>query len=311
MEVTFLGTGAGVPSRLRNVSATALRPSERGELWLFDCGEGTQHQFIRSDLKMSRISRIFITHLHGDHIFGLPGLLSTCSLAGDPGPIALYGPPGLEEYVRTCFRCSGTTISFPLEFHVVEEGTILDDGGLTVRCRRLDHRIDTFGYAVAEAERPGSFDARKAALLGIPSGPVYGRLKRGETVILPDGRSIDGRALCGRPEPGRSLALCSDTGYSPGAVDLASGVDLLIHEATFTERHADLAALSLHSTSAVAARVALEGGARRLVLTHISSRYAEGHEESPSSLLAEARTIFPETELAEDFTRVVVERRRA
>lgn len=310
MELTFLGTGAGVPSRHRNVAAAAFRPPDRGDLWLFDCGEGTQHQFLRSDLKIGRISRIFVTHLHGDHIFGLPGLLSTCGLSGDPGSIALYGPPGLEEYLRACFRYSGTTISFPLEFHTIEEGEILTDGGMTVRCRRLHHRLTTFGYRLTEEERPGTFDVEKARALGIPAGPLYGLLKRGETVLLPDGRSVDGRTLCGNPKPGRTIALCSDTGYSPGALDLAADVDLLIHEATFTQRRADLADLSLHSTGATAARVALEAGAHRLILTHISPRYVEGNEESPSDLLNEARRIFPNTDLAEDFMNIVVERHR-
>ena len=145
MQITFLGTSSGVPTRSRNVSSVALRLPQRGELWLFDCGEGTQHQIIRSDLKISQLSRIFITHMHGDHIFGLMGLLATCGLAGNPTQIDIYGPPKLDEYLRACSRYSHTHLSYPINVHAVEPGVIYEDEEYIVSCGRLEHRITDFG----------------------------------------------------------------------------------------------------------------------------------------------------------------------
>ncbi|MDB5033993.1 MAG: ribonuclease [Chlorobi bacterium] len=308
MNLTFLGTGAGAPSRHRNVSSMALRLPERGDLWLFDCGEGTQHQFIRSDLRISRVSRIFITHLHGDHLFGLIGLLSTCSLAGDPKRIDIHGPEGLEEYIEVSLRLSGTTLGFPYAVHEVREGMIVEDGGFTVRCRRLLHRMETFGYRVDEPERAGRFDTAAAAALGIPPGPIYGQLKHGEKVVLEDGREIDGAGLCGPVERGRSVVYATDTIYTPEAVELARGADLLIHEATFSEADREIAELSLHSTAAMAARVAREADVGRLLLTHISVRYPGTNGGGTNPLLDEARAIFPATDMAADFMNVELPR---
>ena len=307
--MTFLGTSAGVPTRRRNVSSLALRLPQRAEVWLFDCGEATQHQVLRSDVPISRGRRIFITHLHGDHLYGLLGLLASAGLAGEVARIDLYGPAGLAEYVESGLRYSHARLGYDVEVHVVEAGTILDEGELTVRAEPLAHRVPTFGYRVQEKDRPGSLDAERAAALGVPFGPLYGRLKRGEQVSLPDGRLIDGATLIGAPEPGRALAYCTDTSYSRAAVALAEDVDLLIHEATFAERDAELARVSSHSTARQAATVAREAGARRLVLTHLSARYAEGGELGPDDLLAEARAVFPNTELASDFLVIEVPRR--
>ena len=310
MELTFLGTSAGVPTRARNVSALALRLPERSETWLFDCGEATQHQVLRSDVRVSQIRRIFITHLHGDHLYGLLGLLASCGLAGDVSRIDLYGPPGLAEYVESGMRYSHARFAFPVEVHTVEPGPILDDGERQVHAAPLAHRVPTFGYRVQEHDRPGALDAERALALGVPFGPLFGQLKRGEQVTLPDGRNVDGSELLDPPEPGRALAYCTDTAYSREAVALAEGVDLLVHEATFAEREADLARATGHATARAAARVAREAGARRLILTHISARYATGADLGTDALLAEARTVFPNTDLAEDFLTVEVPRRR-
>lgn len=310
MRITFLGTGAGLPSRTRNVSSMALRLPQRREVWLFDCGEGTQHQLLRSDLRISQITRIFITHLHGDHIFGLPGLLGSCSLSGDPGRIDIYGPPGLERFLSVALEISQSTLGFPMQVHTVEPGEILSDGNCTVTALPLEHRIPAYGYRMRERDHPGAFDAEAAGRMGVPAGPLYGRLKQGESVTLPDGRTVDGAALCGPPEPGRVLAYCTDTTYCAGAVELARDADLLVHEATFSARHQELAVISGHSTSEMAARVATEAGAHSLFLTHLSSRYAPGTAIEPEELLREARSIFPATDLAADFLEYEVPRRR-
>ena len=306
MQVTFLGTSSGVPTRARNVSAVAVRLSQRSDIWLFDCGEGTQHQFLRSELRLSQLRRIFITHMHGDHTFGLPGLLASLGLAGNSNGVSIYGPDPLENYLQTTLRASSTRVAFPLSIHrvrnIAERGSILlEDEQVVVRCTPLTHRIPAYAYRIDEKPRPGHFDIKRAQLLGIPPGPIYGRLKQGNQVILDDGRCIDGRALCGPKQPGCSVVYCTDTVYSRAAVKLARGADLLIHEATFSHAEAKMALQKQHSTSTMAAQTAAEAGVKQLALTHLSPRYAPGNSTTPDDLLAEARAIFPKTLLARDF----------
>ncbi|EKQ69561.1 ribonuclease Z [Leptolyngbyaceae cyanobacterium JSC-12] len=301
MQITFLGTSSGVPTRSRNVSGVALRLPQRAEVWLFDCGEGTQHQFLRSDLRVSQLTRIFITHMHGDHIFGLMGLLASCGLAGHPERIDIYGPPDLEDYLKACRRYSQTYFSYPVKVHTVRPGVLYEDDEFVVSCQLLKHRVPAFGYRVMEKDRPGHFNVEKAQALGIPSGPLYGKLKRGETITLPDGRRIHGTDLCGPTQLGRKLVYCTDTVYCDSAVELATDADVLIHEATFAHQDAELAYQRLHSTSTMAAQVALAAQVQQLIITHISPRYAPGNAIEAKDLLMEARSIFPNTELASDF----------
>ena len=306
MQVTFLGTSSGVPTRARNVSAVAVRLSQRSELWLFDCGEGTQHQFLRSDLRLSQLRRIFITHMHGDHVFGLPGLLASLGLSGSSGGVDLYGPDPLESYLEGVLRTSSTRIGYPLEVHQVRSAAeanriVFEDSDLTVRATPLHHRVPAYAYRVEEKPKPGRFDIQKAQELAIPPGPVYASLKRGETVALEDGRQIDGRTLCGPEKAGASLVYCTDTVFCEAAVTLAKGADLLIHESTFSHAEADMAFQRQHSTSTMAAQTAAEAGVGQLVLTHLSPRYAPGNAVTADDLLAEAKAIFPNTVLAKDF----------
>jgi ribonuclease Z len=309
LQITFLGTSSGVPTRARNVSSVALRLPQRGEVWLFDCGEATQHQLQRTPLKLSQISRIFITHLHGDHIFGLMGLLATCGLAGAAQEIHLYGPYGLEEYVRMSAQLSRTTLSDTLQIHTVEAGRIYCDDEFSVACLPLKHRITSYGYRVKESDRPGRFDVERATALGVPPGPLFGRLKNGESLELADGRIIDGRELQGAAIEGRAVVYCTDTTYCRSAVELAEGADALIHEATFAEEDEPLALQSMHSTATMAARVASEARVRQLLLTHFSPRYTKENQITPDDLLAEARAIFPRTEMARDLMIYEVPRR--
>jgi ribonuclease Z len=309
VEVTFLGTSSAVPTRSRNVSSVALRLPQRAEVWLFDCGEATQHQLLRSAPKISQISRIFITHMHGDHVFGLMGLLATCGLAGHPTRIDVYGPEGLEDYVRASVRYTHTGFSYPLEVHTIEPGMIYEDEELVVSCLPLKHRIPAFGFRVTEKDRPGRFDVERATALGIPAGPLYGRLKRGEQVTLADGRTVNGAELCGPTEEGRKIVYCTDTIFSENAIELARDADLLIHEATYVEQDEALARRGQHSTARMAARVAAAARVRKLIITHFSQRYAPGNDVEPDDLLAEARAVFPETEMARDFLTVEVPRR--
>jgi len=306
VQVTFLGTSSGVPTRARNVSAVALRLPQRSELWLFDCGEGTQHQFLRSDLRLSQLRRVFVTHMHGDHVFGLPGLLASLGLAGSSNGVDLYGPDPLEAYLQGVLRTSSTRIGYPLAVHRVREaaenGTVLlEDDDIIVRTTPLTHRVPAYAYRIEEKPRPGRFDVDQARALAIPPGPIYAALKRGETVSLDDGRRIDGRQLCGPTRPGVSVVYCTDTVFCEAAVALARGADLLIHEATFSHGEAEMAFQRQHSTSTMAAQTAAEAGVQQLVLTHLSPRYAPGNVTSADDLLAEAQAIFPNTILAKDF----------
>ncbi len=311
MQVTFLGTSSGVPTKGRNVSAVALRLPQRSELWLFDCGEGTQHQFLRSDLRVSQLRRVFVTHMHGDHVFGLPGLLASLGLAGTCSGIDLYGPDLLRDYLEGVLRTSSTRIGYPLRSHRVKEAAssgavLLDDDDITVRCTKLIHRVPAYAYRVDQKPRAGRFDVDQARALGIPPGPIYAELKAGREVVLEDGRIINGASLCGPERPGSSVVYCTDTVFSEAAVELAQGADLLIHESTFAHAEAEMAFARQHSTSTMAAQTALAAGVKQLMLTHLSPRYVPGNPVTPDDLLNEARAIFPNTELAKDFLTVEV-----
>jgi ribonuclease Z len=309
VQITFLGTSSGVPTRARNVSSIALNLPQRAEVWLFDCGEATQHQLLRCDVKISQIRRIFVTHLHGDHIFGLMGLLATYGMAGSPDRIDIYGPRGLDEYLRACQKYSYTNFHYPLKVHIIEPGIVYQETDFTVTCIPLKHKVPAFGYRVSETDKPGRFNLEKAKELGIPSGPIYGKLKNGETVILPDGRTIHGKELCGETEVGRKFVYCTDTVYCDNSVELARDTDVLVHESTFAHEDADMAFDRLHSTATMAAQVALGAGAKELILTHFSPRYAPGNPIVLDDLLQSARSIFPNTRMAYDLMTYEISRR--
>ena len=240
--------------------------------------------------------------MHGDHIFGLPGLLATCGMAGtDQQQIDIYGPPELAKYLDACRRYSKTQSSYPIKVHVTEPGTVYEDKDYKVVCQRLKHRIPAHGYRVIEKDRTGHFDVKRAATLGIPPGPLYGKLKRGEVVTLADGRKVNGADLCGPTIVGRKFVYCTDTVFCESAIELAQQADVLIHEATFSHQDAGLAYQRMHSTSTMAAQVALAAQVKQLIMTHFSPRYAPGNDTTLKDLLTEARAIFPNTLMAKDF----------
>ncbi len=312
MKVTFLGTSSGTPTRHRNVTAIALQFTQQAKLWLFDCGEGTQHQILRSPLKPSQLEKIFITHLHGDHLFGLSGLLASRSLQdGALTPVTLYGPPGLQEYVRATLDLSRTHLRYPIRVETIAPGTVYEDDTVSVTTLPVLHGMPAFGYAVTERDQKGRFDVERAAELGIPPGPLYGQLKAGETVTLPDGTEVDGKLLVGADRPGRKFVFCGDTTYTPRSVELAQNADLLVHEATYAGTDLALAERANHSTATMAARVAREANAKRLYLTHFSARYESEGGINLGDLLEEARALFPETYLARDFACISIDRREA
>jgi len=295
----FLGTGAGVPAKERNVSSIALQLlEERGATWLFDCGEATQHQILHTAIRPRRIEHIFITHLHGDHLFGLPGLLGSRSFQSGETPLTVFGPKGIRQFVETALTVSGTRLRYELNIAEIDEGVIFDDERFSVTAKRLDHGMPSYGFRVAEKDLPGPLLVDRLKALGVRPGPIYQQIKQGKTVVLEDGTVLDGREFVGPPQKGRIVAVLGDTRFCEAAIELAHEADVVIHEATFAAAEQRLARDYFHSTTTDAAEVAKRAGAKRLILTHISSRY---QGEAALKLLEEARRVFPNTELAADF----------
>lgn len=302
MDVFFLGTGAGVPAKLRNVTSIALKLlEERGAVWLFDCGEATQHQILHTSIKPRRIEKIFITHLHGDHIYGLPGLLSSRSFQGGESMVTVYGPAGIKEFIEISLKISKSYLKYPIEIIEIEEGVIFEDDQFTVEARLLEHGIPSFGYRVVEKDRPGTLLADKLAAAGVKPGPDYKKIKNGEKVILEDGRVISPEEFVGHPQKGRIVTILGDTRVCRNAVLLAKDADLLIHEATFSEDEEALAHEYFHSTTLQAADTAVKAGVKKLCLTHISSRYDRNDWKQ---LEAEAGKVFSNTVISEDFMEI-------
>lgn len=305
MELQFLGTGAGQPSKQRNVSSIALKMlDEINEIWLFDVGEATQHQILRTNIRMRKITKIFISHNHGDHIFGLPGFLATRSFQGDVGPITIYGPPGLEQFVRTSLKVSRTKISYPIRFVPLEKGGLIFQGnGFSVFAEKLEHRVPSFGYRVVEDPHQGELLMDKLAQYNIPNGPLLGKLKNGEKIVLDDNTILDGRDFLGPSKAGRIISIIYDTRSTATIAQLAKNADVLVHESTFAGNEADLAYSYYHSTAVEAAKVAQANGVKRLYLNHISARYLGAKAKK---LVQQAEKIFPNTKLANDFDRVII-----
>ncbi|KAB2338431.1 ribonuclease Z [Cytobacillus depressus] len=302
MDIFFLGTGAGMPAKLRNVTSIALKLlEERGAIWLFDCGEATQHQILHTSIKPRRIEKIFITHLHGDHIYGLPGLLSSRSFQGGESEVILYGPKGIKEYVEISLTVSQTYLKYPLKIVEIKEGTIFEDEEFIVEARLLEHGIPSYGYRVIEKDRPGTLLADKLQEAGIKPGPIYRKIKNGETVKLDDGRVIEPNEFLGKAQKGRVVTILGDTRKCEAAFELATGADLLVHEATFSAGEENLAFEYFHSTTLQAAEIAKQANVKKLCLTHISSRY---DRNDWIELVQESKKIFPHTEIAEDFKEV-------
>jgi ribonuclease Z len=293
LSVTFLGTGAACPTVDRNVAGLAVQ--REGETILFDCGEGTQRQMMRYGVGFS-FAEVFFTHFHADHMLGITGLLRTMGLQDRTAPVTLYGPRGAPKILGAAMSLGIERNKFPVEVVEIRAGDRLRRDEYDIVVFETEHRADTVGYALAEHTRLGRFHPERARELGVPEGPLWGRLHKGETVTLDDGRTVSPPDLVGAPRRGRTVVYSGDTRPHLALLQAARGADLLIHEATFGGDEAERAVETGHSTAAEAARVALEAGVRRLVLTHISPRYTRDAPE----LLAEARAVFPETAIARD-----------
>lgn len=302
MQLEFLGTGSGQPSKFRNVTSIALRLlDERNAVWLFDVGEATQHQILKTTLRPRKVEKIFISHLHGDHIFGLPGFLSSRSFQGADKnePLTIYGPKGVKEFVQTALRVSETRLSYPLVFVELTAGVVFDDKTFRVIADKMKHRIESWGFRVEEKDHPGELLVNKLRAENIPSGPIFGQLKAGKRVSLPDGRILDGHDYVGPAQRGRVVTFILDTRPNDNIELLARHADVLVHESTYGagEDEAKMARAHAHSTSINAANNARRAQANQLILTHLSARYI-----GPllKNLVSDVRHVFPNTIVARD-----------
>ncbi len=302
-EVIPLGTASAVPTRERHLSGTALR--REGRLLLFDCGEGTQFQLLRAGLKRSHLDAIFITHLHGDHYFGLMGLLSTLALLKRTEPLTVVGPAGIAEIVQAMPGVREDDLPFRVAYvelwDDLRHAGVFETETYTVEARPLDHRVFTVGYRFQGKTQPGHLDVERAQALGVTDYRHYRALKAGEDVTLDDGRRVPPEAVVGPPRPGGSFAYVTDTRPCEAAVTLARDADLLYHEATFGEDLPERAAETGHSTARQAAEIARRAGAKKLILGHFSARYKD-----VSGLVEQARDVFQNTEAAEELKRYVL-----
>jgi ribonuclease Z len=293
LRLTFLGTSAAQPTIGRNLSGLALR-RER-ELFLVDCGEGTQRQMIRYATGFD-VAAICFTHLHLDHWLGVVGFLRTLSMQGRPEPLDLYGPRGLARIVERYMVGGIEQLSFDVRVQEVAAGARIRRDGCELVAFATRHGIPSVGWALVEDGRPGRFHPEKAAALGVEEGPMFGLLQRGKPVTLPDGRVIRPEEVVDPARPGRKVVVTGDTRPSPTTVEAARGADLLVHDSTFGDPEAERALETDHSTAREAARVAREAGVSRLILTHLSTRY----DREPEPLLAQAREEFGEVSVAHD-----------
>jgi len=291
MKVTFLGTGGACPTPRRNVTAHLVRV--KGESVLLDCGEGTQRQLQKSAGRFS-VHRIFFSHLHLDHVSGLPGYLGTMGLLGRTEPIRVYGPAGSRPYLQVLAGLAGR-LDYEVEIQELDDGAVVTADGFRVVAARVEHVGMCLGFRIEEDERRGKVDLARAAAVGLSPGPLLGRLLE-EDVLQVGDRTIRREEVIGPSRPGRAVVFSGDSRPCASLTALARGADLLIHEATFLDALREEAVARAHSTALEAARTAVEAGARRLALTHLSPR----HQETPELLLQEARTLFPESLLPDD-----------
>ena len=290
MEILFLGTGASVPSRDRSTSCIALRSGS--DIVLMDCGEGSQRQIMVSPFSFMKIRAILITHLHGDHILGLPGLLQTMSLMGRSEPLAIFGPEGFSKALGMMMSATDGDTFYTVEPRDVAPGDSFMVRSLRVSVFSTDHGVPSMGFSVSEPDLPGKLDREKALSLGIKDGPDMARLKRGEAV-----GNVRPEQVVGPVQKGVRVIYTGDTLRSDSVVEASRGADVLIHESTYMEGDSVLAKEHFHSTSRQAAESAVEAGVRCLMLTHVSGRYDDVREE----VLTEAKEVFEESYLVNDF----------
>ena len=293
MKVILLGTGGAIPTLRRSLPSVALQ--REGELFLFDCGEGTQTRIIQASLSPGKLFAVFLSHLHGDHVTGLPGLLMTMMHQSREKPLLIFGPPGIKEFIDLTRKCLNFNPRYFLDIREISEGRFFSGPGFWMEAVAVDHKPHTLAFSLEEEERPGRFFPEKARKLGVPEGPLFGKLQRGESLTLNNGRLITPSMVMGPPRKGRKFVYITDTRPCLQAIRVARGADLLLHEGMFSKDMEEEAREKGHSTVTQAAKIALEAMVKNLVIIHISSRYYRIDE-----LLREARSIFPKAIIGRD-----------
>jgi len=294
LSIRLLGTSASRPTVERNVASLAIH--REGETLMFDCGEGTQRQMMRWGVSFA-LADIFFTHVHADHVLGVIGLIRTMALQGRTERLTLWGPRGSSRLLKRAESLGFERSTFPVEMIELDAETPLKRAGYEIIPFAVDHRGSTsIGYSIVEETRKGRFDPDHAKALGIPEGPQWGQIHRGQAVTLADGRVIEPSVLVGPTRPGRHVVITGDTRPCQATVERSRGADLLVHESTFGDEEAERAIETGHSTAREAAGVARDAGVRKLVITHFSARYSN----DASTLGREARGVFPATVVAKD-----------
>jgi ribonuclease Z len=294
LDIIFLGTGGSWPTIKRNVTSIAVKRGK--EIILFDCGEGTQRQFQKSSLSYMQISKIFITHFHGDHFLGIPGLIQTMQLNDREVPLEIYGPKGLNELVEQLLSLGYFKPNYKIISHELDEESKLDFNEYKIKVLRVNHGVPSLAYCLQENIRPGKFNKSKALELGIPEGPMFSKIQRGLTIYLEDGRKITPEMVLGEPRKGRKIVISGDTRPIKEMVDFAKNADVLIHEATFDSTLKDISIEYGHSTAMQAAMIAKDAKVEKLFLNHISPRYLDN-----KIIEEEAKKIFKKTIVPKDF----------
>lgn len=299
LRIIFLGTGGSLPTRNRNPSAVLV--NRKGELILFDCGEGTQQQMMRAKTGMMSLSSIFISHFHADHFLGIPGLIQTMSFMGRKEPLTIYGPENTKEFTELFKALGYFNLKYEIRGVQLKPAETVDKGEYVIQALETDHSIPSFGYALIEKPRPGRFNREKAIELGISPGPLFSKLQRGNSIEI-DGKIIRPEDVMGISRSGRTIVYSGDTRPCESVLEASRGADLLIHDGSFADEMADWAEESKHSTAGEVAALAKEAGVRKLILTHISSRYTDDSEP----VLADSKKIFENVTIAEDLMEVEV-----
>jgi len=300
-KLVFLGTSAGVPTGDRGLASIALQ--WKGEVMLLDVGEGAQSNMIKAGISPMKVTKVFITHLHGDHVLGLPGLLMTMDLLGREDPLSVYGPRGLNAFLNCLLpTIYEDNVDFPVSStEIVRPGLVAEGKDYRVSATRSRHTVESWAFRFEEKDRPGKFDEEVAKGLGVPPGPLRTTLTKGQSVTV-RGRTVKPEDVVGPPRPGFKIVYTGDTAFSEEVAEFSKGADILIHEATFESSKIESAEKVLHALAADAAKVASLAGAKRLILTHISARY-----QNAEPLLEEAKKTFKNTEVAHDLAEYVID----
>ncbi|MDW5563620.1 MAG: ribonuclease Z [Methanomassiliicoccus sp.] len=302
VRLTFLGTGGGMPSPSRGVSAIALQVG--GDVLLFDCGEGTQRQFMRSSASFMKVTTIFITHFHGDHFLGLPGLIQSMNFSGRQAPLSIYGPPGMIDLASTLISLGHFTLAFPVSAGEMIDGDQVDLGAVTVTAVEGEHSVPALSFVIEEKGRRGRFLPERAMELGVPSGPLFGQLQSGHEINV-GGRIVTPSMVMGPPRPGLKVVISGDTRPTARLAEAAGHASVLVHEATLDSSLQEGARSYGHSTAREAGEVARAAEVELLVLTHISNRY-----DDVSVLEEEAKEAFPHVLAATDLMTIQVRTER-